>query len=40
MGEDYRKMWKDLGLDLGMHEPLLQALSKGYQDNYLAHGLR
>jgi hypothetical protein len=36
MGEDYRKMWEDLGLDLGMHDVLLQTLGKGYQDIYLA----
>jgi benzoyl-CoA reductase/2-hydroxyglutaryl-CoA dehydratase subunit BcrC/BadD/HgdB len=36
MGEDYRKMWEYLGLDLGMHDALLQALGKGYKDIYLA----
>jgi benzoyl-CoA reductase/2-hydroxyglutaryl-CoA dehydratase subunit BcrC/BadD/HgdB len=36
MGEDYRKMWENLGLDLGMHDALLQALGKGYKDIYLA----
>jgi benzoyl-CoA reductase/2-hydroxyglutaryl-CoA dehydratase subunit BcrC/BadD/HgdB len=36
MGEDYRGMWTDLGLDLGAHDALLGVLGKAYQDIYLA----
>jgi Benzoyl-CoA reductase/2-hydroxyglutaryl-CoA dehydratase subunit, BcrC/BadD/HgdB len=36
MSEDYRNMWKNLGLDLTAHDALLEVLSKGYQDIYLA----
>jgi len=36
MGEVYRKMWRDLGLDLEAHDALLGALGKAYQDIYLA----
>ena len=30
MGEDYREMWKGLGLDLTAHDSLLGVLGKGY----------
>ncbi|MBL7205019.1 MAG: 2-hydroxyacyl-CoA dehydratase [Desulfobacteraceae bacterium] len=36
MSEDYRSMWKSLGLDLAAHDALLDVLGKGYQDIYLA----
>ena len=36
MSEDYRSMWKDLGLDLVAHDALLGVLGKFYQDIYLA----
>ncbi|MEA1934626.1 MAG: double-cubane-cluster-containing anaerobic reductase [Thermodesulfobacteriota bacterium] len=36
MSEDYRNMWKNLGMDLGAHDALLEVLGKGYQDIYLA----
>ncbi len=36
MSEDYRSMWKNLGLDLTAHDALLEVLGKGYQDIYLA----
>ncbi|MBU0735967.1 MAG: 2-hydroxyacyl-CoA dehydratase, partial [Proteobacteria bacterium] len=36
MSEDYRSMWKSLGLDLVAHDALLEVLGKGYQDIYLA----
>jgi len=36
MSQDYRTMWKDLGLDLAAHDALLNVLGKGYQDIYLA----
>ncbi len=32
----YRDMWQALGLDLGAHSALLEALGKGYQDIYLS----
>lgn len=35
MGEDYRAMWTDLGLDLEAHDALLGVLGKAYQDIYL-----
>ena len=35
MSEQYRNMWKDLGLDLDAHDMLLEVLGKGYQDIYL-----
>lgn len=35
MSEDYRKMWKDLGLDLAAHDALLAVLGKGYKDIYM-----
>jgi benzoyl-CoA reductase/2-hydroxyglutaryl-CoA dehydratase subunit BcrC/BadD/HgdB len=40
MSQGYEKMWQDLGLDLGMHDALLRALWKGYQDIYLAQRMR
>ena len=36
MSEQYRTMWKELGLDLAAHDMLLEVLGKGYQDIYLA----
>lgn len=36
MSEDYRNMWKNLDMDLGAHDALLEILGKGYQDIYLA----
>ncbi len=36
MSDDYRNMWKDLGLDLKAHDMLLEVLGKAYQDIYLA----
>jgi benzoyl-CoA reductase/2-hydroxyglutaryl-CoA dehydratase subunit BcrC/BadD/HgdB len=36
MSDDYRNMWKDLGLDLKAHDMLLEILGKAYQDIYLA----
>jgi len=35
MSEDYREMWKDLGLDLAAHDALLDVLGKGYKDIYM-----
>jgi benzoyl-CoA reductase/2-hydroxyglutaryl-CoA dehydratase subunit BcrC/BadD/HgdB len=36
MGEDYRSMWQELGLDLEGHDALLGVLGKFYQDIYLS----
>lgn len=36
MSEDYRGMWKDLGLDLEAHDALLSVLGGAYGDIYLA----
>ncbi len=36
MSDDYRNMWKGLGLDLKSHDMLLEILGKAYQDIYLA----
>ena len=36
MSDAYRSMWKNLGLDLGAHDMLLEVLGKAYQDIYLA----
>ena len=36
MSEDYRSMWKDMGLDLAAHDALLGVLGPAYQDIYLA----
>jgi len=36
MSEDYREMWKGLGLDLAAHDMLLEVLGKGYGDIYLS----
>ena len=35
MSEDYRDMWKNLGLDLEAHDALLESLGKAYQDIYM-----
>jgi len=36
MSEDYKNMWKELGLDLEKHDALLEVLGKGYQDIFLS----
>ena len=35
MSEDYRMMWKDLGLDLETHDALLAALGAGYAQTFM-----
>jgi benzoyl-CoA reductase/2-hydroxyglutaryl-CoA dehydratase subunit BcrC/BadD/HgdB len=40
MSEDYRLMWKDLGLDLQAHDALLGVLGPAYRDIYLAQKQR
>jgi benzoyl-CoA reductase/2-hydroxyglutaryl-CoA dehydratase subunit BcrC/BadD/HgdB len=40
MSDDYRNMWRDLGLDLKAHDMLLEVLRKAYQDIYLAQKAR
>ena len=35
MGDDYRKMWADLGLNLTAHDGLLEVLGKGYKYIYI-----
>jgi benzoyl-CoA reductase/2-hydroxyglutaryl-CoA dehydratase subunit BcrC/BadD/HgdB len=35
MTEDYRAMWKDLGLNLEAHDALLGVLGKAYKDIYM-----
>jgi len=40
MGDDYKKMWEDLGLDLKAHDMLLGVLGKAYQDIFLAQKTR
>jgi len=36
MSEDYRQMWKNLGLDLEAHDALLNVLGQGYQQVFLS----
>ena len=36
MSEDYRSMWKDLGLNLEAHDALLNVLGQAYKDIYLS----
>jgi benzoyl-CoA reductase/2-hydroxyglutaryl-CoA dehydratase subunit BcrC/BadD/HgdB len=36
MSEDYRAMWKDLGLNLEAHDALLSVLGKAYKDIYMS----
>ena len=36
MSEEYRSMWKDLGLDLEAHDALLNVLGQAYNDIYLS----
>lgn len=36
MSQQYREMWKDLGLDLVAHDALLGVLGQGYQDIFLS----
>ena len=36
MGEDYRGMWRDLGLDLAAHDVLLGVLGNAYRDIFLS----
>lgn len=33
---DYRKMWSDLGLDLGTHDVVLSIVGKAYQDVFMS----
>jgi benzoyl-CoA reductase/2-hydroxyglutaryl-CoA dehydratase subunit BcrC/BadD/HgdB len=40
MGDDYRKMWADLGLNLTAHDGLLEVLGKGYKDIYMTQETR
>ena len=40
MGEDYKSMWNDLGLDIVAHDALMEVLGNGYQDIYLAQKKR
>jgi benzoyl-CoA reductase/2-hydroxyglutaryl-CoA dehydratase subunit BcrC/BadD/HgdB len=35
MSEDYRSMWKELGLNLEAHDALLSVLGKAYKDIYM-----
>lgn len=35
MSEEYRTMWRDLGLDLAAHDALLAVLGKGYKDVFM-----
>jgi benzoyl-CoA reductase/2-hydroxyglutaryl-CoA dehydratase subunit BcrC/BadD/HgdB len=36
MSDDYRQMWKNLGLDLDAHDALLGVLGQGYQQVFLS----
>lgn len=36
MSDDYRQMWKDLGLDLDAHDALLEVLGQGYQQVFMS----
>jgi benzoyl-CoA reductase/2-hydroxyglutaryl-CoA dehydratase subunit BcrC/BadD/HgdB len=36
MSDDYRQMWKELGLDLDAHDALLGVLGQGYQQVFLS----
>ena len=36
MSEDYKEMWKNLGLDLEAHDALLEVLGTGYHDIYMS----
>jgi benzoyl-CoA reductase/2-hydroxyglutaryl-CoA dehydratase subunit BcrC/BadD/HgdB len=36
MSEEYREMWRELGLELGPHDALLDILGKAYGDIYVA----
>ena len=36
MSEDYRQMWKNLGLDLEAHDALLNVLGQGYRQVFLS----
>jgi benzoyl-CoA reductase/2-hydroxyglutaryl-CoA dehydratase subunit BcrC/BadD/HgdB len=40
MSENYKDMWKNLGLKLIPHDALLKVLGKGYEDIYLAQNNR
>jgi hypothetical protein len=35
MSDEYREMWKSLGLDLEAHDALLAALGQGYKDIFM-----
>ncbi|MEW5912467.1 MAG: double-cubane-cluster-containing anaerobic reductase [Thermodesulfobacteriota bacterium] len=40
MSEQYREMWKSLGLDLAAHDQLLAVLGQGYQQIFLSQNNR
>ncbi len=40
MSNEYRSMWKDLGLDLEAHDALLGVLGEGYAETYLSQKMR
>ena len=40
MSDDYRQMWKELGLDLDAHDALLGVLGQGYQQVFLSQANR
>ena len=40
MSDDYRNIWKDLGLDLQAHDILLEVLGKVYKNIFLAQETR
>ncbi len=40
MSDEYRAMWKELGLDLAAHDQLLAALGQGYKEIFFAQDQR
>ncbi len=40
MNEEYREMWKSLGLDLAAHDALLAVLGQGYKDIFMTQESR
>jgi benzoyl-CoA reductase/2-hydroxyglutaryl-CoA dehydratase subunit BcrC/BadD/HgdB len=40
MSDEYRQMWRELGLDLGSHDALLGVLGQAYQDIFLSQSNR
>ena len=36
MSDEYRQMWRDLGLNLESHDVLLSVLGQGYKDVFLS----